>query len=194
MTDMSEVPAKCYKHLTDEDLAILLGGYRVINYKDTPDRLKGVEVPTGLELIYEVQRRLKKSGPNISWDQAVDRREQRPEENAGLPVVISVAEILDSPEFVIKQFDAATSALMFYKTYPAWWPAMSKAREAFIAGVVYHTNLFVHGERDPKDYYFYFPQLPNMVLEKINEERAKEGSEPKFFFIGLKSERDQLLE
>jgi hypothetical protein len=191
---MTDLPEKNYKHLTDEDLGILLGGYRVIKFKDDPKELKGVDVPTGLELVYEIQRRLKKSGPNISWDQTEDRRQQQPEENAGLPVVISVAEILDNPEFVIKQFDMAISVLTLYKTYPTWWPVMLKAREEFVAGVVYHANLFIHGERDPKDYFFYFPQLPNMVLEKINDERAKQGSEPKFFFIGLKAEKDQLLQ
>lgn len=193
MADMSEVPEKCYKHLTDEDLAILLGGYRVINYKDTPDKLKDVDVPTGLELIYEVQRRLKKSGPNISWDQAVERRQQTPE-GGMLPQVISVAEILDDPGYLEKRFTSLVTHLTFHNAYPAWWPMMAEAYAQFSAAISHHSHLFTNLSREPKDYCFYFPQLPNMVLEKINEERAQQGNEPKFFFIGLKAERDQLLE
>jgi hypothetical protein len=192
---MTDIPEKSYKHLTDEDLGILLGGYRVIKFKDDPKELKGVDVPTGLELVYEIQRRLKKSGPNLSWDLAVDRRKpESDEEEVGLPVAMSVDGILDRREMLIKQFDLLISGLTFYKAYPAWWPIMSEARSEFYAAVNHHANLFIHGERDPKDYCFYFPKIPNQVLDKINQERAKEGAATKFFFIGLKTEREELLQ
>ena len=197
---MIDIPEKSYKHLTDEDLAILLGGYRVIKFKDDPKALKEVDVPTGLELVYEVQRRLKKSGPNISWDQTEDRRASATEPAScndvavSIPLMLSTAEILDNPDMLIKQFDFLSSALSFYKAYPEWWPPIQIARSEFTSLLNHHANLFASRHRNPKDYAFYFPATPNKVLEKINEERAGEGGYPKFFFIGLKSEREELLQ
>jgi hypothetical protein len=197
---MTELPEKSYKHLTDEDLGILLGGYRVIKFKDAPKEFKGVDVPTGLELVYEIQRRLKKSGPNLSWDQTEDRRASAAEPAScndvaiSIPLVLSVGEILDNPDMLIKQFDFLSSGLSFYKTYPEWWPPVQIARSEFTSALNEHVNLFASRHRNPKDYAFYFPAMPNKVLEKINEERAREGGYPKFFFIGLKSERSELLQ
>jgi hypothetical protein len=54
----TEVPAKDYSHLSNRDIANLLGCNRLLAFQSAPEYLKGKELPTGTELIEEIQRRL----------------------------------------------------------------------------------------------------------------------------------------
>ena len=194
MTDVSEVPAKCYKHLTDEDLAILLGGYRVINYKDTPDRLKGVEVPTGLELIYEVQRRLKLSGPNISWDQAVDRRAPVVEEEPyGLPQSFSLAGLLTDEDRLLKQFKMVLHGLVLYKTYPDWWPDNVRAFEQFQQFLRDQRAGALKVNKPTADLVVVFPKKDNAVLQEINRLNSESGIAPAFCFLAYRFNLEEVM-
>lgn len=47
-----------YRHLSNQDMAELLGCNRLLNFKDVPERLRGQVIPSGTDLIEEVQRRL----------------------------------------------------------------------------------------------------------------------------------------
>lgn len=194
MTDMSEVPAKCYKHLTDEDLAILLGGYRVINYKDTPDRLKGVEVPTGLELIYEVQRRLKLSGPNISWDQAVDRRAPVVEEEPyGLPQSFSLAGLLTDEERLVKQFKLLVHGLILYKTYPASWPDKQVAVEWFQQFLRDQAAGAIRVNKPTVDLVVVIPKEDNAVLQEINRLNSESSLPPALCFVAYRYNLEEVM-
>lgn len=184
MTDKSEVPEKCYKHLTDEDLGILLGGYRVIKFKDDPKELKGVDVPTGLELVYEIQRRLKKSGPNLSWDLAVDRRAPVEEERYDLPQSFSFAGVLTDEDRLVKQFDMIASALVFHKTYPLWWPPRTEVTEHFKAFLRERREKWSTLNQPTDELVLILPKEDNKVLQEINRAKAESGIPPTFCFVG----------
>lgn len=48
-----------YSHLSNQDMADLLACNRLLNFKDVPERLRGQVIPSGTDLVEEVQRRLK---------------------------------------------------------------------------------------------------------------------------------------
>jgi len=48
-----------YTHLSNQDMADLLACNRLLNFKDVPERLRGQVIPSGTDLVEEVQRRLK---------------------------------------------------------------------------------------------------------------------------------------
>jgi hypothetical protein len=194
MTDMSEVPEKCYKHLTDEDLAILLGGYRVINYKDTPDRLKGVDVPTGLELVYEIQRRLKLSGPNISWDQAVDRRAPVVEEEPyGLPQSFSLAGLLTDEGRLLKQFKLILHGLTLYKTYPDSWPDSIQVFEQFKQFLTDQREGAIRVNKPTVDLVVVIPKEDNAVLQEINRLNSESGLPRAFCFVAYRYNLEEVM-
>lgn len=47
-----------YRHLSNQDMADLLGCNRLLNFKDVPERLRGQVLPSGTDLVEEIQRRL----------------------------------------------------------------------------------------------------------------------------------------
>lgn len=192
-TDMSEVPEKSYKHLTDEDLGILLGGYRVINFQDTPDRLKGVDVPTGLELVYEIQRRLKLSGPNISWDQTIDRRAPVEEEPYGLPQTFSLAGLHTDEERLIKQFKIIVHGLALYKTYPVSWPSKEAAVEWFQQFLKDQRAAATKVNKPTADLMVVIPKEDNAVLKEINRLNSESGIPPALCFVAYRFNIEEVL-
>lgn len=191
---MTDLPEKSYKHLTDEDLGILLGGYRVIKFKDDPKALKEVDVPTGLELVYEIQRRLKLSGPNISWDQAIDRRAPVEEEPYGLPQSFSLAGLLTDEDRLVKQFDIIAHGLVLYKTYPSWWPAKEVIVERFRQFLRDQREAVIRVNKPTDDLVLVIPKEGNKVLDEINRINSKNGAPPSFFFVAHSFNLEEVLQ
>jgi len=194
---MTDLPEKNYKHLTDEDLGILLGGYRVIKFKDDPKELKGVDVPTGLELVYEIQRRLKKSGPNLSWDQAVERRQSPTPDllEFALPQIMPFPDkvLQTTPEQMRRTFETMYEKLVVSNNLPDYWPSLGEASHMFSVFLMAGIDTLARTGLLPSDCCVVFSKETNPVLMEINKERALKCLKPIFCFLAKKGELKEVI-
>jgi len=196
MTDITDVPPKCYKHLTDEDLAILLGGYRVINFENPPKEFEGIEIPTGLELVYEIQRRLKKSGPNLSWDDAKERRNPNPDLlSFSLPQIMPFPDKMftTTPDQMRNTFEALYDKLVVDGNLPSSWPSRDDASHLFSTFLTTSIDTLARTSLLPSDCCVVFPKEDNQVLAEINKERTARSLTPFFCFLARRSELHEVI-